>query len=82
MVPGYEAGEWFGVFAPAGLPRPISDKLHGELAKAVNDAELKERLTAGGLDLVGSTPAELADVVKRDFAKWSRLVKAAGLKAD
>ncbi len=82
VVPGYEAGEWFGVFAPAGLARPIIDKLHGELAKIMHDAELKERLTAGGLDLVGSTPAELADVVKRDYAKWSRLVKEAGLKAD
>jgi tripartite-type tricarboxylate transporter receptor subunit TctC len=43
---------------------------------------LKERLIAGGLDLVGSTSAELGEVVRRDYAKWSRLVKETGLKAD
>jgi tripartite-type tricarboxylate transporter receptor subunit TctC len=82
VVPGYEAGEWFAVFAPAGVPRPIIDKLYAELVKTMSDAELKERLIAGGLDLVGSTPVELGDVVKRDYAKWSRLVKETGLKAD
>jgi tripartite-type tricarboxylate transporter receptor subunit TctC len=82
VVPGYEAGEWFAVFAPAGLPRPIIDKLYGELVRTMSDAEMKERLIAGGLDFVASTSAELADVVKRDYAKWSRLVREAGLKAD
>jgi tripartite-type tricarboxylate transporter receptor subunit TctC len=82
VAPGYEAGEWFGVFAPAGLPKPLAERLHGELTKTMSDAELRERLTAGGMDLVGSTPAEFTEVVRRDFAKWSRLVKEAGLKAD
>lgn len=82
VIPGYEAGEWFSVFGPAGLPRPIADRLYAELATTLRDAELKDRLTTGGMDLVGSTPVELGDVVKRDFAKWSRLVKQTGLKAD
>ncbi|HTD91872.1 MAG TPA: tripartite tricarboxylate transporter substrate binding protein [Burkholderiales bacterium] len=82
VAPGYEAGEWFSVFAPAGLPKPLIDKLHGELVKTVNDAELKERLIASGMDFVGSTPAELGEVIQRDFAKWTRLVKETGLKAD
>ena len=82
VAPGYEAGEWFAVFAPAGLPKPLIDKLHGELVKTVNDAELKERLIASGMDFVGSTPTELGEVIQRDFAKWTRLVKETGLKAD
>lgn len=82
VAPGYEAFEWFGVFAPAGLPKPLTERLHGELVKAVNDAEVKDRLIASGMDFVGSTPAELADTMKRDHAKWSRLVKETGLKAD
>ena len=82
VVPGYEAGEWFSVFAPAGLPRPLIVKLHGELAKTLNDAELKQRLITSGMDFVASTPAELGDVLKRDFAKWTRLVKDTGLKVD
>jgi tripartite-type tricarboxylate transporter receptor subunit TctC len=82
VAPGFEAGEWFAVFAPANLPKPLIDKLHGDLVKSVNDAELKERLTAGGMDMAGSTPSELGELIKRDYAKWARLIKATGLKAD
>jgi tripartite-type tricarboxylate transporter receptor subunit TctC len=82
VAPGYEAGEWFAVFAPAGLPKPLIERLHGDLAKTINDAELRERLAAGGMDVIGGAPAELAALVKRDYAKWSRLIKETGLKAD
>ncbi len=82
VAPGYEAGEWFSVFAPAGLPRPLIGKLHGALAKTLNDAELKQRLITSGMDLVAGTPAQLGDVLQRDFAKWTRLVKQTGLKVD
>ena len=82
VAPGYEAGEWFSVFAPSGLPKPLIDRLHADLVKTVTDSELKDRLTAGGMDIVGSTPAELGEVIKRDYAKWTRLIKETGLKAD
>jgi tripartite-type tricarboxylate transporter receptor subunit TctC len=82
VLPGFEAGEWFGVFAPAGLPSPLIAKLHAELMKTLNDPEVKERLIASGMDFVGSTPAALGDVIKRDYAKWTRVVKETGLKLD
>ena len=81
-APGYEAFEWFAVFGPAGLPKPIVDRLYGELVKAVNEPDLKERLITSGMDFVGNTSAELGETVKRDFAKWTRVVKETGLKAD
>ena len=81
-LPGFEAISWAGICAPGGTPKPIIDRLHAELVKSVNDAEVKDRLIANGMDFVGSSPSELADVVKRDFAKWSKLVKETGLKAD
>jgi tripartite-type tricarboxylate transporter receptor subunit TctC len=81
-APGYEAFEWFSVFGPAGLPKPIVDRLYGELVKAVNEPDLKERLVTSGMDFVGSTSAELGETVKRDFAKWTRVVKETGLKPD
>ena len=81
-APGYDAFEWFSVFGPAGLPKPIVDRLYGELVKAVNEPDLKERLITSGMDFVGGTSAELAETVKRDFAKWTRVVKETGLKAD
>ena len=82
VAPGYEAFEWFAVFAPAGVPKRIVDRLHAELIKAANDTEVKDRLIANGMDFVGGTPAQLADTVKRDYAKWSKLIKETGLKAD
>ena len=82
VAPGYEAGEWFSVFAPTGLPKPLIDRLHADLVKTVTDSELKDRLTAGGMDIVSSTPAELGEVIKREYAKWTRLIKETGLKAD
>ncbi len=82
VAPGYEAGEWFSVFAPSGLPKPLIDRLHADLVKTVTDSELKDRLTAGGMDIVSSTPAELGEVIKREYAKWTRLIKETGLKAD
>ncbi len=81
-APGYEAFEWFSVFGPAGLPKSIVDRLYGELVKAVNEPDLKERLVTSGMDFVGSTSAELGETVKRDFAKWTRVVKETGLKPD
>ena len=82
VAPGYEAFEWFAVFAPAGVPKRIVDRLHAELIKAANDTEVKDRLIGNGMDFVGGTPAELAETVKRDYAKWSKLIKETGLKAD
>ncbi len=82
VAPGYEAVEWFAVFAPAGLPKPLIERLHADLIKSANDAEVKDRLIASGMDFVGGTPAELAETVKRDYAKWQKLVKETGLRAD
>lgn len=82
VAPGYEADEWFAVFAPAGLPKPLVDRLHANLLKSANDPEVKDRLIASGMDFVGGTPAELAATLKRDYAKWAKLVKETGLKAD
>ena len=82
VAPGYDASEWFAVFAPAGLPKPMIDRLHAELVKSANDAEVKDRLIASGMDFVGGSPAELAETLKRDYAKWAKLVKETGLKAD
>jgi tripartite-type tricarboxylate transporter receptor subunit TctC len=82
VAPGYEAFEWFSVFAPAGVARARVAQLHAALVKAANEAEVKDRLIGDGMDFIGSTPAALADVVKRDYAKWRRLVKETGLKIE
>ncbi len=80
-VPGYEASGWFGVLAPAATPRELVSRLNAAIVKGLMDADARERLAALGGDVVGSTPAEFALRVREDLAKWSRLIKAIGLKS-
>jgi len=79
---GFEAGSWFGFFAPAKTPREIVTKLHGEIVKAMKPPEVQERLATLGLDPVGNTPAQFSEQIRRDLAKWSKVVKAAGIQPE
>jgi tripartite-type tricarboxylate transporter receptor subunit TctC len=78
-VPGYEAFQWYGLMAPAGTPREIIAKLHQGVVHALNDPEVKRRFVQSGAEPVGSTPEEFAAVIRGDLAKWSRVVRAAGI---
>jgi tripartite-type tricarboxylate transporter receptor subunit TctC len=79
-VPGYELAGWFGLLAPAKTPQPIVDRLSAEVQKAAADARLKDRLTEQGLEVVGSTPAEMLAVMTADTKKWSEVIAATGAK--
>ena len=79
---GFEAGSWFGFFAPAKTPREIVTKLHDEIVKAMKPPEVQERLATLGLDPVGNTPAQFSEQIRRDLAKWSKVVKAAGIQPE
>ena len=81
-VPGYEATSWQGVVAPAATPRPIVAKLHAEIARALRTPELGERLALEGSEPGGNTPDEFAAFIKREIAKWAKVVKEAGLKGE
>lgn len=71
---------WYGLVAPAGTPKPIVDKLHMEVGKALGDPETRQRLVTAGLEPSTSTPAELAAMIKRDLEKWGAVIKSAGIK--
>jgi tripartite-type tricarboxylate transporter receptor subunit TctC len=81
-VAGYNADLWFGVWGPARLPRAITDRLAAESAKVLAQSDVRERLLAQGMDPVGSTPAQFADFVRREFAQWGKVVRAAGVKVE
>ena len=81
-VPGYESVQWFGMLVPAGTPRPIIDRLHQELTRALRAPDMKERLNSLGLDGVGSTPEEFAAYIRSETEKWAKVIKAMGIKAE
>ena len=81
-VPGYEVDAWFGLFAPARVPRAIVEQLYREAAKAVTEPEFARRMEAGGTETVGNAPREFTAQVKAEYEKWRGLVKRSGLKLE
>lgn len=81
-VPGFEAGSFAGVLAPAGTPKAIIAKLHGEFTRILRLAEVKERLAAFDWEPVGNTPEEFGAIIKKEVAKWAKVVKESGAKVD
>jgi tripartite-type tricarboxylate transporter receptor subunit TctC len=79
-LPGLLSRSGPGVLGPARLPRPVLTRLHGEIVKALSSPDVREKLTAQGLDIIGNTPAEFATVIREDSARWEKVVKAANVK--
>jgi tripartite-type tricarboxylate transporter receptor subunit TctC len=81
-VPGFEVIVWYGLFAPAATPRPILTRLNQELRKLSGMQDVKDRLALQGAEVMTSTPEELAKRVRDDLAKWGKIVRASGARAD
>ena len=81
--PGFSAFAWWGILAPAGIPKPVLDKFHGELVKTLNQPDLRKQLTEQfSMDLVVSDPAALRKFVASEMARWGKVVKQYGIKAE
>ena len=81
-VPGYEASSWFGLLAPAGTPREIVTRLNTDALKTLRMREVHDLLVRQGMDPAGSTPAEFDAYLRSEIAKWTRVVKESGIKAN
>jgi len=81
-MPGFEVVQWFGVFAPAGTPAEIVQRLHKEIAGVLAMPDVAERLSAQGAEPVGSTPAEFAKFIRAEIDKYGVLVKQSGATVD
>jgi len=81
-VPGYEMVLWIGVFAPAGTPREVADKLNAEVVRIVKLPEVRETLDAMGVEPLGNTSAQMVEWIRREIAKYGPVVKAANIKAE
>jgi tripartite-type tricarboxylate transporter receptor subunit TctC len=81
-VPGFEATTWHGVVVPAGTPAAIINRLNTEINLMLQLADVRERLSILGADIIGGTPKEFADHIQREIPKWAKIIKAAGVQLD
>jgi tripartite-type tricarboxylate transporter receptor subunit TctC len=79
--PDAQMQQWFGLFAPAGTPRPIVDKLNAEFVKALRSDEVKDKMLPQVVFVTPTTPEQLGDMVKRDIVRLGQVVKESGAKA-
>ena len=81
-VPGYQSEVWYLVAAPAGTPREIVTRLNGEIVQVLKTSSMRQVLEADANVVIGNTPAEAKEFVRREIAKWAKVVKAAGVRLD
>ena len=79
-LPGLDVPIWFGLMAPAGTPKPIVDKVHHEIVRALASPELRRRWGDAGLETVANTPTEFAAVIALEIPRWAKLIRDAGVK--
>lgn len=81
-LPGYEMSVWYAAFGPAGMPPELVTRLNAEINKALAVPEVRARMDAMGVELVKSTPEQLAETLKRDTARYARVIQELGIKLD
>jgi tripartite-type tricarboxylate transporter receptor subunit TctC len=81
-LPGLVAVNWWGVLLPAGTPKVIADKFRADLVKVMQDPEVKAKFALLGVDAMNGTPEQFASYMKSETAKYAKLVKEAGIRAE
>jgi tripartite-type tricarboxylate transporter receptor subunit TctC len=81
-VPGYDANAWFGLFAPAMVPKDILTRLNAEVVKGLQSPDMRDRLRSLGATPGGGSPDQFAAFFRNEVAKWAKVVKRAGVKLD
>jgi tripartite-type tricarboxylate transporter receptor subunit TctC len=80
--PEFEVVIWYGLFAPARTPRDVVVRLHAETVKALADGVVRHRLAAQGFDPEGTTPEQFAEIIRRDLARWKKVIASANIRAE
>jgi len=81
-VPGYSLDPWLGLFVPAKTPAPVVQRIHAEVTKIVNGAELKSKLGAQGIIIDTNSPEAFARFIREDHARWGKVIREAGIKGE
>jgi tripartite-type tricarboxylate transporter receptor subunit TctC len=80
--PGYDVLSWYALLAPAGTPKSVIARLHGETVKLLTSSEVKERMAADGAEPVSSTPQELAAYLNSEMARWAKVIRQSGANSE
>jgi tripartite-type tricarboxylate transporter receptor subunit TctC len=78
--PGFDINPWFGLLAPAGTPGPIIAKLHGETARALAAADVRDKLNKLGVEVIGNSPAEFGAVIRAEIPQRKQTIERAGIE--
>ena len=81
-VPGYNFDAWTGYLVPSATPKDVIVKLHADITRTMSVREVQEKLSSLGLDLAGGTPEEFATLIKTDLARFGKLIREAGIRAE
>ena len=81
-VPGYDVSVWWGILVPAAVPAPVINKLNHEINAILREPEMAKRLSAEAAEATPGTPRAFADLIANEIAKWGRIAKQAGIRAD
>jgi tripartite-type tricarboxylate transporter receptor subunit TctC len=81
-VPGFDASTWYPLLAPAGTPKAVIGRVHGDTVRILGQPDVRERLTGLGIEIVGSSPGELARHIRDEIPKWAKVVRQSGARVD
>jgi len=82
LIPGYEVELWFGAMAPRGTPQAIIDRLNAGVNKALGEPDLKQKLETQGMNTVGGTPQRFGERIRKEYARWVKVIADAKIKAE
>ena len=81
-LPGYEAANWNGLVAPAGTSQDLVVRYNADVVRVVTEPAIRDRLSAGGFDPIGDTPAQFSAYLKTEFQRWATVIRSRGIRAD
>jgi tripartite-type tricarboxylate transporter receptor subunit TctC len=81
-LPGFNNTSWYGILAPAGTPGPIITRINAEMNRAAANPEFIKQVESIGLEVASSTPKEMGDMIRSELARWTKVIRAAGIKGE
>jgi tripartite-type tricarboxylate transporter receptor subunit TctC len=81
-VPGYELQSWNGILVPAATPQAIVSRIHATVIESLRAPAVRETLAKAAVDPLGNSPEEFSNALRAELAKWSKVIKAAGIKPE